>query len=110
MTEQIDWGQSSRHKWLASRKILSVEELETLPAGSKPRTSHCRSPGGERRGGKKRQTIFLERTREDYRQSDEHWNRSKGYIEKTSERRGGAHMGFSECKDILNSERKDIPS
>ena len=32
-----------------SRKIWSVEDLETLPAGSKPRTSHHRSPGGERR-------------------------------------------------------------
>ena len=32
-----------------SRKIWSVEELETLPAGTtKPRTSHHRSPGGER--------------------------------------------------------------
>ena len=27
-----------------------VEELETLPAGTKPGTSHHRSPGGERRG------------------------------------------------------------
>ena len=31
-------------------KILSVEEFETLPAGAKPRTSHIRSPGGERHG------------------------------------------------------------
>ena len=34
---------------LASRKILSVEELETLPAGTKPRASHHQSPGGETR-------------------------------------------------------------
>jgi len=40
--------------WLASRKISSVEELETLPAGAKPRTSHHRSPGGDRRGKRKR--------------------------------------------------------
>ena len=31
-----------------SRKIWSVEELETLPAGTKERTSHHRLPGGER--------------------------------------------------------------
>ena len=31
-----------------------VEELETLPAGTKPGTSHHRSPGGERRGKRKR--------------------------------------------------------
>ena len=37
-------GQSSSHKRLASRKIWSVE-LETLPTGTKPRTSHHRSPG-----------------------------------------------------------------
>ena len=33
-------GQSNPHKWLASRKIWSVEKLETLPAGTKPRTWH----------------------------------------------------------------------
>ena len=36
-----------------SGRITSVE-LETLPAGPKPRTSHHRSPGGERRGKRKR--------------------------------------------------------
>ena len=29
-------------------------EVQTLPAGTKPRTSHHRSPGGERRGKRKR--------------------------------------------------------
>ena len=33
-------GQSNPLKWLASRKIWSVEKLETLPAGTKPRTWH----------------------------------------------------------------------
>ena len=46
--------QSNHHKWFASRKIRSVEELETLPAGTKPRASHHRPPGGERRGKRKR--------------------------------------------------------
>ena len=41
----------------------STVELETLPAAVKPRASKLRSPGGERRGKKKRTTIFLERTR-----------------------------------------------
>ena len=40
-------GQSSRARWLVSQKILNVEELETLPVGIKPRTSHFRSPGGK---------------------------------------------------------------
>ena len=43
---------SNPHKWLASWN--SVEELETLTAGTKPRTSRHRSPGGERRGERKR--------------------------------------------------------
>ena len=30
--------------------VYSVEELESLPAGTKPRASHYGSPGGERRG------------------------------------------------------------
>ena len=92
-------------KWLASRKIWSAEKLETLPAGTKPRTSHIRSPGGERRGKRKRETIFLERTTDDHRQWDEHWNCFKGNVGGISERRGGAHncMGFYERMDtILN--------
>ena len=35
--------QSNSHKWLASRKVWNVEELETLPAGTKPRTSRTPS-------------------------------------------------------------------
>ena len=60
-------GQSSRARWLVSQKILNVEELETLPVGIKPRTSHFRSPGGKReRGGKKskRSTISSSKERE----------------------------------------------
>ena len=34
--------------------LISVEKLETLSAATKPRTSHHRSPGGERRGKRKR--------------------------------------------------------
>ena len=45
---QAGKGQSSYARWLVSQKILSVEELETLPVGIKPRTSHFRSPGVER--------------------------------------------------------------
>ena len=41
--------------------------------------------------------------REGHRQSDKHWNCFKGNAGETSERRGGAHMGFSERIDtILN--------
>ena len=76
MTEQIHW------------RTKQPEELETLPAGTKPSTSHRRPPGGERRGERKRSTIFLERTREGHR--------FKGNVRETSERWGGAHMGFFE--------------
>ena len=50
------------------------------------------------------------RIREGHRQSDEHWNRLKGNVGKTSERRGGAHVGFSEHVDtILNrTERTEL--
>ena len=43
-------------------------------------------------------------TREGHRQSDEHWNRFKGNAGETSERRGGAHMGFSERMDTILSK------
>ena len=39
-----------------------VEELETLPADTKPRASYPQSPKGERRRKKKRSTIFLDRS------------------------------------------------
>ena len=54
--------------------------------------------GGERRGKSERSTIFLKRTREGHRQSEQ-WNRFKGSGGERSERRGGAHMGFSERID-----------
>ena len=40
ITEQIGWRAEhfDHHMWLAFRKILSVEELGTLFAGTKPRT------------------------------------------------------------------------
>ena len=70
-------GQSSYARWLVSQKILSVEELETLPVGMKPRTSHFRSPGVERERERERETkeeqalddIFLERARTDHSQT-----------------------------------------
>ena len=104
MAEQIDWR--TMHATITSgfclRKIRSVEELETLPSVTMPGISHSQSPGGERRGKRKlRSTIFLKRTREGHRQSDEHWNCFLGNARGTSERRDGAHMGFSEHKDTL---------
>ena len=83
--------QSNPHKRTASRKIWSVEELETLLAGAKPGTSHHRSPGGERRGKRKCYTIFVERTREGHRLSDRYRSRLTGDVGETSERRGEAH-------------------
>ena len=73
-------GQSNPHKWLASPEIWRVEKLETLPTGTKPRTSYHWSPGGERRSKGKHKTIFLERTGECHRQADERWNRFKGNV------------------------------
>ena len=39
--------------------------------------------------------------REGFCQSDEHWNRFEGNVGETSERPGGAHMGFSEPIDTI---------
>ena len=90
-----------RTKSSESEVFWSAEELETVPVDTKPRTPHHWSPGGERRGQRKHWMIFLERTREGHRRSDEHWNRSKDDVGGTSERRRGAHMGFSERIDTL---------
>ena len=57
-------GHSGHDEWQASRKIRSIEELEVLLSSAKPRTSPHRSPGGERRGKRKRSAAFLEGTTE----------------------------------------------
>ena len=60
--------------------------------------------------GSARLTIFLWKDeREGHRQSDEHWNRFKGNAGETSERRGGAHMGFSERIDTIWTELNWTP-
>ena len=95
LVEQID-GNSIYHKRLIAS--WSVEELETLPAGTKTRTSHHRSPGEERHIKRKRQTTFLEKNEKrpsSIRRTLEPFQRQSW---KTSERLGGAHniSGFSE--------------
>ena len=92
-------GQSNYHKWHVSWKILSAEELETLPGGTKPRTSHHWSAGGKITW--LWQPIFLEMTREGHCQSDNHWNHFKGNVRETFERQGETHnyISFSECTD-----------
>ena len=64
-------------------------------------TSHHRSTGEEGRGKRQCLTVFLERKREGHRQTDKHWNCFKGSVWETSERQGGAHMGFPACIDII---------
>ena len=83
---------NKHHKLLASRKNSSVEKLQTLPADTKPRTSHIDrlEERGVGRGSTRRSS--LKRTRQDYRESD---GRCKGNSGGTSaKRRGSAHMGF----------------
>ena len=91
-------GKATTTSGLASQKILNVEELDAPSAGAKPRTSHHRSPGGERRG-KRKHLTFIQRTREGHRELDEHGTVSKTALGKLL--RDG--VGFSECRDtILN--------
>ena len=85
MTGQIDWREKQPSQVVSSRKTRSVEELETLPAGTKPMASRQRSPGGERRGKRKRETIFLERIKEGHRQSDGRGPSSVAIVNQTGE-------------------------
>ena len=78
-------GKSDHHKWFVSRKILSVEELESLPAGTKPWSPRHRSPGGDRRIKRKRSMIFLERTSKGHHKSDKYSSSYKGNIGDISE-------------------------
>ena len=73
-----------------------------LRSQSQGHNAICRLEERDVERGSARRSSF-ERTREGHRQSDEHWNHFKGNVGDTSERRGGAHMGFSERIDtILN--------
>ena len=86
--------QSNHHKWLASQTIWGVEELETIPVGTKLRTSQHWSPGGERWKKRKHLTMFFERTRKGCHQSDKHWNSFKDNRGETSEMEWSAHGLF----------------
>ena len=97
---------------IASALRLGISEvmgsLRHYTCWPKAGTPHYRSPGGVRRGKRKRSAIFRERTRErereSHRQSDEHWNRFKGKVGETSDRRSGAHNYgfFQRIETILN--------
>ena len=47
-TEQVDWQAKQPSQVACFSELWSVEKHETLPVGTKPRTSHHWSPGGER--------------------------------------------------------------
>ena len=108
VTEQIGWRTNDRVDRLEGKATLTsglflgrAELLRSLRHYLRAQslghhTIDLLEERGEERG-------FLERTREGHRQSEEHWNRFKGNVGETSERRGGAHMGFFERIDaILN--------
>ena len=83
------------HKWLATRKILRVEVLETLPAGTNQGYYPHRSPGGERRRKSKHLKFSPETTMKYHRQSNKNWNSFKSDIgRKTFDRQGGRIWAF----------------
>ena len=92
-------GQSDPHRRLACRKIWSVEKLERLPAGIIPSIAWRREAWKEDALGDlpwkdERGPSSVRRTLEPFQR--QRWGNF-------SERRGGAHMGFSERIDnILN--------
>ena len=102
-TEQIDW----RAK-LSSQVTCFSEELKCWEAWD----TTCGHKAKDitpliawRREAWKEEALdgLPWKNRERHRQSDEHFNRFKGNIGETSERRGGAHMGFFESTHtILN--------
>ena len=100
----------SDHCWLVSLIVfinyevnfciledLSVEELETLPAGSRP--SHHWLPGQERHRMRKCLKT-VNKKGEKVPLSDKNWNRFKGNIGETSERCGMEKGFFPEHKWI----------
>ena len=89
-------GLNNHHRWrLGSGKIRSVEELETLPARTKPGApSHDRSPGGQKGEAL---ADLPSKDEKGHRQSAK---RFKGDAVDTSESGGGVHM-FLFCFSFL---------
>ena len=67
-------AQSQGHRTIDRLEERGKDIAPSIAWRREARTSHHRSPGGERQGQRKCYSwmIFLERTREGYRQSDEH--------------------------------------
>ena len=103
-----DTGRQSRNpKWLASKKkkMCSVEELETLFAGMKPRTSHHQMSGREKCKKRKCSTILKGWKRAIINQTN-----IGSFTGETAERWGGACMGFPDHIDtILNWTKTSLP-
>ena len=114
MTKQIDWQakQPSQAAW----KIWSVEELETLPAGTKSRTSHHWSYEAERRRKRGKEKVLDNLPWKDERGTlSSHWRlelfqydkESKATLGNFQSKGGGAHtiLNWTELND-----RKIVPS
>ena len=102
MTEQIDRRARPPSLLGRSEMLRSLRHYMRAQSQGHHTIDRLKERGVER--GSARRSSVLERTREGHRQSDEHWNRFKGDAGETSERRGGANMGFCESIDtILNS-------
>ena len=96
MTEQTQWREKQ------PSQVACCKELETLPAGTKPGTTHHRSPGGQRRGKRKRSRACLKGREKAIINQTNIGTASKATLGKL-QRRGWAHMDFSEHIDtILN--------
>ena len=74
------WGQKFIMGGAQNPWIGCVEELETLPAGTKPRRPHHEMPGRDNCWRRKCSIIFFERIRKDYHQSDKYWNCFKMHL------------------------------
>ena len=76
---KVQWetqtGMFNTHLWKLDMLPWKSVVLRAWETGTKPRTSHLQSPGGERcRKRIKHSTVFFERMRKGHCQSDEHWN------------------------------------
>ena len=103
MTEQIEWRAKQSSQVNCFSEDLKCWEAWDITCGHKAKD--IKPLIAWRREALKEEALdhLPWKDRERHRQSDEHWNRIKGNIGETSERRGGAHMGFSESTDtILN--------
>ena len=102
----MNWLGVKRNDKLAFQKILSIEELETLFVGMKPRIyQHCLSLARETQ---RKVMILVDSLPTLGHWQSKHQNCCKGSSRKTPEKQSRKHTGFHQCLNVQTGRGKAV--